>query len=58
MQIPPQKESDDVETFGIDEYTLREIEQQKKIFELEKRLKIAKKTRDDLETKAKELGVG
>ncbi|ELP95163.1 talin, putative [Entamoeba invadens IP1] len=44
---------DDVETFGIDEYTLREIEQQKKIFDLEKKLQAAKKKKIDLEELAK-----
>ncbi|KAL7717003.1 Talin [Entamoeba marina] len=48
-----EEEEDDVETFGIDAYTLREIEQQKKIFELEKKLEAAKKKKRDLEEFAK-----
>ena len=54
---PPQpvviEEEEDIETFGIDAYTLKEIEQQKKIFELEKKLEAAKKYKADLEEIAK-----
>ncbi|EAL48917.2 filopodin, putative [Entamoeba histolytica HM-1:IMSS] len=60
MNLPPPpppvtevEEEEDIETFGIDQYTLKEIEQQKKIFELEKKLEAAKKKKADLEELAK-----
>ena len=53
IQESTAEEEEDIETFGIDAYTLKEIEQQKKIFELEKKLEAAKKKKADLEEIAK-----
>eukprot|EP00727_Mastigamoeba_balamuthi_P010551 m51a1_g6118 hypothetical protein (1374) ;mRNA; f:129019-134991 len=47
-EIPEVDALDDIENFGIDAYTLREIKQQMKIVELEKQLERAKRRRDRL----------